>query len=583
MSGYQYEPPEGMYQGHSTLDNSHANFPNNGHNAYNVSREAPMDGSGYHYSNSGFPENVGGAPTGYPQQSSYQGGGGPGLYNDPYQRQHGPVDPSHINPNDILDDGDDGFLPNPQRRSLLSLGRNSSRNSLPSAAAGAAVAGGGAGALAGSALAGSTMGLTPDGNGGGSPGSGLAKEVIPASSSEWLDKQKSGWKKMKWIICITAVVLIIGGIVGGVLGGVLPNRIRSGPDSSSSDSNSDGDGPGEEVQNADDDARVNGELDKDSDEIKALMNNPDLHKVFPAIDYTPWGTQYPLCLTYPPSQNNVTRDMAVLSQLTNTVRLYGTDCNQTQMVLHAIDKLELKDMKVWMGVWLDTNTTTNNRQLKQMYDILDEVDDISVFKGVIVGNEVLYRGFQSQETLNTLSNYIKSVKSNFSEKGIDLPVATSDLGDAWTEDLAEISDAVMANVHPFFGGVPVDQAAGWTWTFWMQHNKVLTEGTEKPNIIAEVGWPTGGGNNCAPQPKCPDDESGAVAGIEELNKFMDDWVCQAMKNGTDYFWFEAFDEPWKVQYNEPGKEWEDKWGLMTPDRKLKKGLKIPDCGGKTAE
>jgi len=45
--------------------------------------------------------------------------------------------------------------------------------------------------------------------------------------------------------------------------------------------------------------------------------------------------------------------------------------------------------------------------------------------------------------------------------------------------------------------------------------------------------------------------------------------------------FEAFDEPWKVSFNTPGQEWEDKWGLMDPARKLKPGLKIPDCGGKT--
>lgn len=44
--------------------------------------------------------------------------------------------------------------------------------------------------------------------------------------------------------------------------------------------------------------------------------------------------------------------------------------------------------------------------------------------------------------------------------------------------------------------------------------------------------------------------------------------------------FEAFDEPWKISLNEPGKEWEDKWGLMDPGRNLKPGLKIPDCGGK---
>ncbi len=45
--------------------------------------------------------------------------------------------------------------------------------------------------------------------------------------------------------------------------------------------------------------------------------------------------------------------------------------------------------------------------------------------------------------------------------------------------------------------------------------------------------------------------------------------------------FEAFDEPWKVMFNRPGKSWEDKWGLMDPGRVLKPGLKIPDCGGKT--
>ena len=45
--------------------------------------------------------------------------------------------------------------------------------------------------------------------------------------------------------------------------------------------------------------------------------------------------------------------------------------------------------------------------------------------------------------------------------------------------------------------------------------------------------------------------------------------------------FEAFDEPWKIVYDTPGKDWEDKWGLMDAGRNLKAGLIIPDCGGKT--
>lgn len=34
-------------------------------------------------------------------------------------------------------------------------------------------------------------------------------------------------------------------------------------------------------------------------------------------------------------------------------------------------------------------------------------------------------------------------------------------------------------------------------------------------------------------------------------------------------------------YNEDGKEWEDKWGIMDVDRNIKKGVTIPDCNGQT--
>ena len=124
-------------------------------------------------------------------------------------------------------------------------------------------------------------------------------------------------------------------------------------------------------------------------EIKKLLSNPHLHKVFPGVAYTPFNAQYPECLSNPPSQNNVTRDIAVLSQLTNTVRLYGTDCNQTEMVLHAVSKLALPDMKIWLGVWLDGNATTNDRGLSSMYDLLAK-HGATPFAGVIFGNEVLY-------------------------------------------------------------------------------------------------------------------------------------------------------------------------------------------------
>ncbi|KAK4944469.1 hypothetical protein LTR10_016143 [Elasticomyces elasticus] len=462
-----------------------------------------------------------------------------------------------INPNNILDDGDD----EPHNAQQQTSQPKSHGNLGP------AVAAAGTGGVLAGLFGRKSRKYTPNGT------YDAVGSNSKAEKSDWLAQQNQGKKRMRLWIGIAIVLVTVLAIAGGVVGGVLGSRSsKKSTSNSSSDTN-----------NAAGDTAANGDLDKNSPEIQALMNNKDLHKVFPGMDYTPWGTQYPLCFTYPPSQNNVTRDMAVLSQLTNAVRLYGTDCNQTQMVLHAIDKLELTDMKVWMGVWIDTNQTTTDRQLQQMYEILANTTDLSIFKGVIVGNEALYRaGVDKTQSEQELIDILNEVRSNFSSKSYDLPIATSDLGDNWNAQLVTAVDYVMSNIHPFFAGVTPDVAASWTWEFWQTHDVVLTQGTSVKNLISETGWPSGGGEDCGGSTgACTAGQSGSVANVTGMNTFMDNWVCQALENGTEYFWFEAFDEPWKVIYNTATEQWEDKWGLMDPGRNLKPGLQIPDCNGKT--
>ncbi len=165
-------------------------------------------------------------------------------------------------------------------------------------------------------------------------------------------------------------------------------------------------------------------------------------------------------------------------------------------------------------------------------------------------------------------------------QGPVLPVATSDLGDKWTATLAQQSDYIMSNIHPFFGGINAKDASSWTYSFWTNHNANFFKKDLSKNVISEIGWPSQGGTDCGTTAvtSCPD---AAVAGIQQMNQFMEDWVCQALSNGTQYFWFEAFDEPWKIQFNTANQNWEDHWGLMDVNRNLKDGVKIPDCGGKT--
>jgi exo-beta-1,3-glucanase (GH17 family) len=507
---------------------------------------------------------------------------------DPYQNLSRPQDPSLgvVNPHDIIDDGDDGlgYARRGQRTSMLSLG--SSRGGA-AAAGGAGAGGAGAGGVLGGLVSRNGSGgsisnqYAPVNNGasgdsvsGGSGGGGIynAAPAGAGGSKEWqaaaASKGAGRGKKWKLIVLIAlAIAIIVGIVLGIVLGVVLKGRLGGG--------NSDGATAGDNTSTADGDTQANGDLNADSSEIQALMNNPDLRKVFPGMDYTPLNTQYPACIHDPPSQNNITRDLAVLSQMTNVVRLYGTDCNQTQMLIHAVDQLKLKDkVKIWLGVWQDGNATTNARQLNQMWDILDQYGD-SYFKGVIVANEILFR---EEMTITSLGTLLEDVRHNLTERGMSLPVATSDLGDKWTAALAGQSDAIMANIHPFFAGTKASEGADWTMYFWGNKTNTFLKKQADMNIIAETGWPSQGGTACGNEweTDCPDK---AVAGIDEMNTFMEDWVCRALRDGTEYFWFEAFDEPWKVRFNTEGKEWEDHWGLMTVDRKLKDGIKIPDCGG----
>jgi exo-beta-1,3-glucanase (GH17 family) len=439
----------------------------------------------------------------------------------------------HINPNDLADDDDWGMGPgSPQttqhkRRSFLPLGasrgasREGSGNGSPASSINAGVAGAGTAAAVGGAYA-----ATRDGSGKYNPvptinGSNSSNPELLTEKPNWRSEDDTRKRKKRmWIAMSIIAVILLGAILGGVLGAML-NRGGGGGGKNKGSSAS--------AQDVEQDNK--NDLSKDSPEIKALLNNPNMHNVFPGMDYTPLNAQYPDCIHVKPSQNNITRDMAVMSQLTTSVRTYGTDCNQTQMLIHAIDRLEIKDtMKIWLGVWLDSNDTTTQRQIDQTWTILDDYG-CDYFKGVIIGNEVLFR---KDMNATRLLSHVTDFRTNITKHKCDLPVAMADLGDNWTADMAIKVDVVMSNVHPFFAGVEADKAAAWTMDFWTTHDVALTASSKNiKQVIAEVGWPSAGGKNCGQAPSC---DKGSVAGIDELNKFMEDWICPRKANGTEYFW-----------------------------------------------
>jgi exo-beta-1,3-glucanase (GH17 family) len=450
----------------------------------------------------------------------------------PYNRYSSSVlndarDMGNINPNELADDDDWGMGPdhpqNKRRSFVMPFGasRDGSNTGSPGSSINSGVAGAGAGAGAGvgaAAAAGAYAANREKLAGSGGSHGGSNPELI-AEKAEWLRRDHAKRKKRMWIAITIIAIILIGAIVGGVAG-ALVNRGGGGGGNKSPSG----------VSASDVAADNKDDLDKNSDEIKKLLNNKDLHKVFPGMDYTPLNSQYPECVHSPPSQNNITRDLAVMSQLTNSVRLYGTDCNQTQMLIHAKERLELTDMKFWLGVWLDKNDTTTQRQIDQTWTILDDYG-CDHFKGIIIGNEVLYR---KDLSVTELLGHISDFRKNITDHKCHLPVAMADLGDNWTADMATKVDIVMSNVHPFFSGTEAKDAAVWTWNFWQQNDVALTASSKDiKQVIAEVGWPTAGGRSCGMADSC---DVGSVAGVDELNLFMEDWVCQSLKNETEYFW-----------------------------------------------
>jgi glucan 1,3-beta-glucosidase len=73
-----------------------------------------------------------------------------------------------------------------------------------------------------------------------------------------------------------------------------------------------------------------------------------------------------------------------------------------------------------------------------------------------------------------------------------LPIGTSDAGSVMSTTLGAGIDYFMANVHPYFGGLAIADAAKWTWDFFQEFDVAPAQASaNKPAVyIAEVGWPS---------------------------------------------------------------------------------------------
>lgn len=302
-----------------------------------------------------------------------------------------------------------------------------------------------------------------------------------------------------------------------------------------------------------------------------------LHKSLYGMAYEPIGAIMPDCgATF----DGVLEDVMLMSQLTTRVRLYGTDCNVTDLVLDAIQQTKT-NLSVYIGIYIDNDDTVYTRQRDAVQRIL-KTYDINHVLGVTVGNEFILDNMTAASATDPTGTVgvsaaeflvakIQDVRSMISGLGLSktIPVGNGDAGAYTNVQLLSAVDYFMSNIHPWFGNLAVDQAAGWTWQFFQDNNVAMAaQTTNNPElIIAEIGWPSKSSDTAHAT------DGPSAADIPTFQTFIDSWICQANTNQTKYFWFENMDQPWKDALYGGVEGW---WGLFSSTKQLK-NVTIPDC------
>lgn len=232
--------------------------------------------------------------------------------------------------------------------------------------------------------------------------------------------------------------------------------------------------------------------------------------------------------------------MEIIRPHTQWIRTYGSTAG-----LEKSGKIARSlDLKAALGAWISRDLNANENELENLL-IAAKAGEADM---LIVGSEVLLRRDISPEKL---IDYIKRVKQEVPST----PITYADRHDILFLHPAVIEaiDVVFVNYYPYWEGVELDIAVAGIHQW---HKEVKQAANGKPVIISETGWPSDG-RQVGP----------SVASLENANFYFLNFVSWARANGVKYFYFEAFDEDWKVKEEGPqGAHWEilDKFGNLKP-------------------
>jgi hypothetical protein len=121
-------------------------------------------------------------------------------------------------------------------------------------------------------------------------------------------------------------------------------------------------------------------------------------------------------------------------------------------------------------------------------------------------------------------------------------------------ELAKAVDFITVHIYPFWQKIPIDAAIRFLDQEYTQLQKTFPD---KQIVIGETGWPSAGPAYGA-----------AMPGAANQARYLGEFINWAQAKGVQYFYFDAFDEGWKVHEEGVGTH----WGLYQQDGKVKPAL-----------
>lgn len=242
------------------------------------------------------------------------------------------------------------------------------------------------------------------------------------------------------------------------------------------------------------------------------------------VSYAPYygPGQTPFIMGTRISQLQIESDLKLLAQTSQCVRIYSVG-QGLDYVPEAASKIGIK---VLLGAWIGWVNAENDLELNLAVKLANQFPDTVV--GLVVGNEVLLRGEQTEQTM---AGYLQRAK-----QATKVPVTYADVWEYWLKHPALESSVDFVTVHilPYWEDDPQPVSNA------MNHVNIvmdkLAQTFHKPLFIGETGWPSAGRHRNA-----------SVPSAVSQARYMREFLQRAHEAQWHYNVIEAVDQPWKRQ------------------------------------